>query len=136
MIANLRKSKKKPWQKFFFYIVFAFLAIIGVVFLINANWKIIQRRSELEERSRVLKKEIQFLEEKIDRLQEGIIQTETEDYQVEKLYEEGYFPPGANPVIVLPSGQKMEEEEEEKSFWSPQNWWDWLKAQSARVIQR
>lgn len=115
MITQLRKSKKDSW---FFSIFLALLAISTIGFLVFTNWKISQRRVELREKIEALKKEIQILEEKNAALRAGISQTESQDYQIEKLYEQGYFEEGATPVIVLPQEEKEEEKvPEEKNSW-------------------
>lgn len=86
--------------------------------MVITNWKINQRRAELQEKIEVLKREIQILEEKTVALRAGIIQTETEDYQIERLYKQGYFEEGAIPVVVLPPEEKEEEKTlEAKSLW-------------------
>jgi uncharacterized small protein (DUF1192 family) len=129
MITNLRKSKKRFWLTISFSIIPIFLAIgvIGLLFI--TNWRINQRRAELQERIGVLKREIQTLEEKTAALQAGITQTETEDYQIEQLYEQGYFEEGATPVVVLPPEEEKEGGiSEEKNLWHPQTWWEWLKS--------
>jgi cell division protein FtsB len=129
MITNLRKSKKKFWRTISFSIIPILLAIGVIGLLVFTNWKIKQRRAELQERIEVLKREIQTLEEKTAALRAGITQTETEDYQIEQLYEQGYFEEGATPVVVLPpEEEKGGEVSEEKSLWHPQTWWEWLKS--------
>lgn len=95
-------------------------------FLIFSNWKIGQRRAELIAKIESFKKEIQISEEKKAKLQTGISQTEGEDYWKEKLYEQGFVEKGEQQVVILP--QKEEEIiKEEKNFWNPQNWLEWLK---------
>jgi len=135
MITNLRKSKKKSWPSIFSLIFLVFLAIGVIGFLVFTNWKINQRRAELQQRIEVLKREIQISKEKITSLRAGISQTESEDYQTGRLYEQGYVEKGATQVVVLPVGEEAVKREEEKSLWNPQNWWEWLKTQSAKVIQ-
>jgi len=128
MITNLRKSKKRSWPAVFFSIFLVFLAIGVIGFLVITNWKISQRRAELQEKIEVLKREIQILEERTTTLRAGISQIESEDYQIKRLYEQGYFEKGAIPVVVLPAEEKEEEKtSEEKSPWSSQTWWEWLK---------
>ena len=113
----------------FFSIFLVFLTIGLIWFLVVSNWKINQKRAELQQRIKALKREIQVLEEKNTTLRAGISQTESEDYQTERLYEQGYVGQGATPVVVLPVGEEIEEEtSEEKSSWSPQSWWEWLKS--------
>ena len=120
MIANLKRSKKRSWPAVIFSISLVFLAIGVVGFLVVTNWRISQKRAELQEKRNVLEKEIQVLEEQVANLQAGIMQTETDDYQTEKLYEEGYFPTGSVPIVVLPPEEEAAEEEkttEKKNPW-------------------
>ena len=120
MVANFKRSKKRSWPVVVSSIFLVFLAIGLIGFLVATNWKIGQKRAELRERREVLEKEIQVLEEQIASLQAGIIQTETDDYQTEKLYEEGYFPTGSVPIVVVPSEEEATEKEEtteEKNPW-------------------
>ena len=124
MITNLRKFKKKPWPAVFFSIFLVFLAIGVIGFLVITNWKINQKRAELQQQIEVLKGEIQILEEKTAALRAGISQTESGEYQTERLYEQGYVEKGASQVVVLPAEEKEVKEEEGKS----QNWWEWLKS--------
>ena len=130
MITNLRRTKKGALKETFFLLFLLFLVILIIGFLIFTNWKIAQKRAELQKKIETLKKEIKILEEKNASLRAGISQTESEEYQTERLYKEGYFEQGANPVVVLPPKEKEKEKEktsEEKSPFSPQNWWQWLK---------
>ncbi len=113
-------KKKNSYQVVVFLVFLAFLAMGVIGFLVVTNWRISQKRTELQERRDILKKEIQVLEEKVVDLRAGIVQTETDDYQIEKLYEEGYFPTGAVPVVVLPPEEEAVEKEktaEEKNPW-------------------
>jgi len=120
MVANFKKLKKRSWPVVVFSIFLVFLAIGLIGFLATTNWKIGQKRAELQERREALEKEIQLLEEQIANLQAGISQTETDDYQTQKLYEEGYFPTGSVPIVVLPPEEGVTEKEEiteEKNPW-------------------
>lgn len=129
MIAKKRKSKKRHWTTTFFSIFFNLLVIAIVVFLAFTNWRLNKKRAENQERIDVFQKEIQDLEGKIATLRAGIIQTQTEDYQTAKLYEQGYVQKGATQVVVLPPEQNKEKEIfEEKKSWNPQNWLEWLKS--------
>jgi len=111
MVANFKKLKKRSWPAIVFSIFLVLLAIAAVGFLVFTNWKIDQRRAELQEKREVLDKEIQVLEEQVASLQAGIRQTETDDYQTEKLYEEGYFPTGSVPIVVLPPEEEAAEKD-------------------------
>jgi cell division protein FtsB len=120
MVANFKKSKKRSWPRLISLISLMFLAIGLVGFLIVTNWRTNQRRAELQEKRETLISEVQVLEEQVANLRAGIIQTETDDYQTEKLYEEGYFPTGSVPVVVLPPEEETAEKKgttEEKNPW-------------------
>jgi cell division protein FtsB len=120
MVTNIKRSKKRSWPAIVFSIFLALSAIGVSGFLVVTNWRINQRRTELRETREVLEKEIQVLEEQIANLQAGITQTETDDYQTERLYEEGYFPTGSVPIVVLPPEEgtaEKEEATEEKNPW-------------------
>ena len=96
--------------------------------MVFTNWKINQRRAELQQRIEVLKREIQILEEKTASLRAGISQTESKDYQTERLYEQDYVEKGATQVVILPQEEKVVEEEEEKSPWGPQDLLEWIRS--------
>jgi cell division protein FtsB len=141
MITNLRKSKKsvrqpppptsycrrvsQAWLATFFSIFPIFLAIGLIVFLVITNWKVNQKRIELQQRIEALKREIQNLKEKTAALQAGIAQIENEDYLIKRAQEQGYFEEGAIPVVVLPAKEKAVNKEKERN---PQSWWEWLKS--------
>lgn len=118
MITNLKKSKKRSWATVFFSIVLVFLSIGTIGFLVFTNWKISQKRADLQEKIKTYEREIQSLQEKISSLQAGISQTQSQDYQLKKLYEQGYFEKGSKPVVVLPPEKKKEERVlEPKNIW-------------------
>lgn len=118
MIAKFQKSKKDSWQTIFFSVLIGILVLGIISFLVVSNLKINQRRTELIERIELLRKEIQALDEKNERLRAGIIQTQDESYWEEKVREQGYKKPGEEAVVVLPpEGYKEEPNEKQKSFW-------------------
>jgi len=114
MITRLKKQKKRTWRSAALPIFLVLLAIAAIGFLAITNRKINQRKAELRQRSEALKREIQILEKKIADLQAGISRTESEDYQIEELYKQGYFEEGATPVVVLPPKEKKEEKTPEE----------------------
>ena len=78
-----------------------------------------------------LRKEIQILEEKNKELKEEISQSGSEEY-LEKVAREqlGLKAPGEE-VIVINKEEKEEQPEikqNEKNFWNPKSWWEWLKS--------
>ena len=65
-----------------------------------------------------LKKEIQVLSEKNDKLKSGIDQAQNEYYLEEKAREQGYKKPGEEAVVVLPSQSTAQGETiSQQSFW-------------------
>ena len=113
-----RIRKESPYQTIFFSILIGIITFGLIGFLVISNWKINQRRAELQSRIESFKKEIQISEEKIAALRAGITQTESEDYWKEKLYQQGYVEKGEKQVVVLPpKGSEEEKTEQERTLW-------------------
>jgi cell division protein FtsB len=118
MITKIKKRKKGEFFQNILLSVLIGISLLGVVgFLVVSNLRINQKRTELISKIESLKKEIQVLEEKKEKIEAGITQTESETYWEEKLREQGYKRPGEETVVVLPPEEKEEKVEEEKSFW-------------------
>jgi len=83
------------------------LALIGL--LLMSNLKINQKRTKLQEEIESLKKELEISEEKKQKLETGLSQTEKESYWEEKIRQEGYVREGENPVVILPSKENPKE---------------------------
>jgi len=83
------------------------LALIGL--LLMSNLKINQKRTKLTEEIESLKKELEISEEKKQKLETGLSQTEKESYWEEKIRQEGYVREGENPVVILPSKENPKE---------------------------
>ena len=113
-----RIRKEGPYQTIFFPILIGIITFGLIGFLVISNWKIIQKRAELQSKIESLKKEIQILEEKNQQLRAGILETTKESYWEEKIRQEGYKRPGEEQVVVLPPEKSQEEEvKEEKNLW-------------------
>ena len=76
-------------------------------------------------RAEELQKEIDELSKRNEELKNGISQTQSSDYQEEKLYEQGYKKPGEEVVVVLPPKEGEKGETEKKNFW--QKIWERFK---------
>jgi len=126
MIAKMKRIKKGSRENIFFSVFIVLSVVLVIGFLIYSDVKINKKRAELLTRIENLKKEIQILEEKNKELRAGIEKAGSEDYQKEKLYEQGYVETGAQQVVVLPPEEESKKEETQ-SFWNPQNWWEWIK---------
>lgn len=120
MIPYFKKSKKKTsFQPLFFYSILGIMVLIIVGFLIDSNLKINKKRKELLGQINYLKKEIQVLEEKKQKLKAGILKQGTEDYLEKEAREKlGLKKPGEEVVVVLPPKENQEKQaKEKKNFW-------------------
>jgi cell division protein FtsL len=117
----LTKNKKKGNNLFIKSSFFLFLAVLAlVVFLLFTNWKIMQRRTELNEKLESLKTEVKDLQNYNDELEQGMAESQTEEY-LEKIARESLdFKKTGEDVVVVKSSVSTSAEEvkiEDKSFW-------------------
>lgn len=119
------KRKKKFGEERFFQIFFFIFCLAFVSFLIISNLRIDRKRKELTEQVKLLKEEIQILEEKKEKLKTGISQTEKESYWEERIREQGYVREGEEAVVIKRVGESEEKEIEQKNIW--QKFWDEIK---------
>lgn len=132
MLSKFKKNKKASFFRDLFFPVFIVIFILLIAgFLIITNWKINKKRAVFTARIESLRKEIQILEEKNKELKEEISQSGSEEY-LEKVAREqlGLKAPGEE-VIVINKEEKEEQPEikqNEKNFWNPKSWWEWLKS--------
>ena len=119
MLTKQKKFKKSQSQTVFFSVFISLLVLVVIGFLIFTNWKISQRRSELNLRIESLKKEIQILEEKNAQLRAGISQSLTESYLEKEAREKfNLKKPGEEVLTILPPEEGEEEMgAKEKSLW-------------------
>lgn len=122
MISEKKKFKKDSWQNVFFFVLLGVAIFTVVGFLIISNWKIGQRRAELDFQVEILQQKIWTLKAKRQELQSQISQTEGQEYLEREARDTfNLKKPGEEVVAILPL-EKEEGVEEEKSFW--QNIWD------------
>jgi len=132
MVTKFKKNRKKSSLKGIFSAIFLGILLLTVLgFLIITNIKIKQRRERLLARVENLKNEVQILEEKNEGLRAKVSQAGSRE-SLEKIAREqlGLKAPGEEIVVI--SKEKGEEKkemqaQEEKGFWNPQGWWDWIK---------
>ena len=98
-----KRKKRDSKEERIFQILFPFFTIALIGLLLISNLKINQKRAKLTEGIESLKKEIEILEEKKQKLETGLSQAEKESYWEEKIRQEGYVREGENPVVILPS---------------------------------
>jgi cell division protein FtsB len=118
MIAKNEKNKKSELADWLPLIIA--LIVVASVLLAISNWKIIQKRNELNSRMDDLKKEAAILEEKNLQLKESIIQSQGEEY-AERIAREslGMKKPGEDVLVVKPATgtQQAAAQAKEKNFW-------------------
>ena len=104
-----KRKKRDSKEERIFQILFPFFTIALIGLLLISNLKINQKRAKLTEGIESLKKEIEILEEKKQKLETGLSQAEKESYWEEKIRQEGYVREGENPVVILPSKENPKE---------------------------
>lgn len=122
MVTKFRKIKKERHQSIFFSVVLGVLIFVVVGFLVVSNFKMGQKRTELNSRIENLRKEIQILEEKHETLQAQISET-SKEYYLEKEARERFNlkKPGEEVVTILPQ-EEAEEGQKERKWWNPFTW--------------
>ncbi len=136
MITKSKKNRKiAHFSDIFFSVLLGILVLIILGFLIITNIKIEQRRKTLLLKIENLKKEVQNLEEKNEKLKTSISQAGTLEY-LEKIAREQFNlkAPGEEKVVILKvkkEEEKKEEvnsQEEKKNIFNPLNWWGLIKS--------
>lgn len=110
MIAKFKKSKRLSWKSLIFLIFLGSLALTVLGFIVVSNFKINQRRAQLNSQAEQLKKEIQILETKQYELKARLSQTQEEEYLEEEARERfNLKKPGEEVVAILPPENEGEE---------------------------
>ncbi|MFH1401613.1 MAG: septum formation initiator family protein [Parcubacteria group bacterium] len=126
MLAKKGKNKK-AFETLFISAIFILLFFAVTGFLIFSNWRVNQKRSELNIKIESLRKEIQNLETRRVQLEADISQSQSQEY-LEQVARESLDlkKPGEDVVVVKQSASATEGAAvQEKSFW--QNILDKLK---------
>lgn len=111
MIAKSKKQKKSGSKKedLFFQAIFVLLFVFFISYLVISNYKIIKKRSQLNEKINDLTEKIQMLEVEKQRLEAGITQTQKDVYWEERIREQGYVKEGEEQVVILGPGEIQKE---------------------------
>ena len=107
MIGKIKKRDSR--EERISQILFPIFTIALIGLLLISNLKINQKRAKLTEKTESLKKKLEILEGKKQKLETGLSQTEKESYWEEKIRQEGYVREGENPVVILPSKENPKE---------------------------
>ena len=122
MIAKFKKNKREEKQSVTFSIFLGLLLAIVVGFLVISNFRINQKRVELNEQRDYLQRQLMILESERSRLQAQISQSVGEDYlETEARERFNLKKPGEEVVAVLPPDDE-DEQKEEKQWWNPFTW--------------
>jgi cell division protein FtsB len=105
--------------------VVLFVGIIG--FFIFQNVKIGSKRAGLEDQLQTLQAQVIQMEAQHGELEEGLENTQTQEYQEKLLREQGlYKKPGEEVVTILQgeeeSAPAQEEQKKERIWWNPFTW--------------
>ena len=128
MIAESKKNKKK-YKETLFSILIVVLFIGLILFLIISNVRVNKKRAQYLSKIESIKEEIRILEEKNKELRENASNAESEEHLEQVAREQlGMKSPGEEVVVITKEDDKedIEETKEEKNYWNPKNWWDWL----------
>lgn len=125
MIAHSKKFRKRPSKIFPLFLGLILFLLLG--FLAVSNWNINKKRVEFNSRLEILVKKIQNLEE-INRDLKGKISAISEESYLEKVAREKFNLRKPGEEVVVIKKEKSNPAEEEKSFFNPKNWFDWLKS--------
>lgn len=118
MITKVKKNKSKVFQNVFSAIFLGALTLGFIAFFIISDFRITQRRKEMQGQINSLQKEIQSVQEKNAKLAEGISQTGKDAYWEEKIREQGYKKPGEEQVVVLPPQESATgSSQQQKNLW-------------------
>jgi len=130
MIRKLRKKEKEELGTKIFsgFLIFSMLIIAG--FLIFSNYRIGQKRKSLLLEIEELKQEIGFLEGKNQELEQGISESEGEDYWEARVRAQGYKKPDETMVVV-----KKEAEAEKEGISPESNLWNKLLGQVKGIFE-
>ncbi len=112
MIAKFKKNKRQKETGNFFTIVFLTFTIVAVSGLFFLNWKVFQKRAELNNKITALQEEIAKLEKEKERYESRILEIGTEEYWEKELRESFSYKKQGEQVVgfVFPEEDLLDEE--------------------------
>lgn len=114
-----RKNLKKSSAESIFVLAFLGALVFGILgFFIFSNFRISQKRAELQGQILRLQKEIQIEEQRNQELKVGIAETQSEESLEKEAREKlNLKKPGEEVAVVLPAKEVPREEPKKESFW-------------------
>jgi hypothetical protein len=129
MALKFKKTKKRvSWQTIFLSMILGALSLMLIAFLGVSNWKIKEKREDLNLEIEKAREQVQILQERKASLAAGLSESEKENFQEERIREQGYKLPGEEVFAVLGSPKPPAAEQpkpEEQTFW--QTLWEKIK---------
>jgi cell division protein FtsB len=135
MINKTGKNKRGGLFDRLIFPAFLVVFLLGALFfIISANWRIGQKRTELLAKIDFLKSEVNALESKNKELKASDIEIQTGE-NVEEAARDRLGMKAAGEDVVAISGDKKEEQKKEeaapvaekKAWWNPLGWWDFVR---------
>ena len=132
MVAKFRKKRKEDSQEnlhsLIFSIFLVFLVVLMVGFLVYKNIQLYQHRNQLSSKIDSLREELLALEEKKKFLEGGLSEEERQIFIEEEARDKlNLQKEGEKAVAFILPEIGENEDEKQRSPWSPKNWWEWLK---------
>lgn len=113
---RFNKEKNNKHEKINFYTVFFYLSLFLVIVLVCSNFKLYNKRKELQRQIVLLKKQNENLQINNTDLKNAIVNIKKEDYKEEILRRIGYAKQGEEEIIIkLP--EIVEQQINEKNVW-------------------
>jgi len=132
MVSEFKKNKRKDNRKeILFWVLLVILSVSLIGVLAVANVRMNKKRAEYTARIEALRKEIQQVEIKSEELKKDVAQAGSEE-QLERIAREqlGLKSPGEEVVVITKEEEEKEEkgteEKQDKNFWNPKTWWEWI----------
>jgi cell division protein FtsB len=122
MLAKLDKKRKRAKNNSFPLFFLAFIVLIIIGFLAVSNYRINQKRVELNAQEKYLYEQLMILEQRENELQIQALGSESEEYlEIEARERFNLRKPGEAVVTVLPL-EENEAKEEIRQWWNPFTW--------------
>jgi len=96
-----RTRKKISWKSRLAWAATGTAILAVIAFLAVSNWRIYKNRQAMADEIGKLQEQIQILEERRETLKAGLSASQGEDFQEEKMREQGYKKPGEEVIAVL-----------------------------------
>lgn len=100
------------------------IILFFIGFFVITNWKIAERRNELQNKASILQEEVQELERKSIELKSKKEEAESSDYIEKVAREKLELKKPGEEVVVVQKGEVVEEEKKEEE----ETWWDKIKS--------